>query len=128
MHGDDLGFLAAGWPLNKNRCQKGSCSCSSPSLNGSVGFEFRCYVGFASTCQRTEMLAEIAAIRVVLIKVRGARSEEHTSELQSRGHLVCRLLHEKKKWIGKAPLLYYCIAGDHVLSVASCSIVWISLV
>src|SRR5690625_7046357 len=26
----------------------------------------------------------------------GTRSEEHTSELQSRGHLVCRLLLEKK--------------------------------
>src|SRR5439155_22061671 len=25
------------------------------------------------------------------------RSEEHTSELQSRGHLVCRLLLDKKK-------------------------------
>src|SRR5439155_2666294 len=29
------------------------------------------------------------------------RSEEHTSELQSRGHLVCRLLLEKKKNIEK---------------------------
>src|SRR5215813_14878218 len=27
----------------------------------------------------------------------GVRSEEHTSELQSRPHLVCRLLLEKKK-------------------------------
>src|SRR5690625_5846541 len=27
------------------------------------------------------------------------RSEEHTSELQSRGHLVCRLMLEKKKVI-----------------------------
>src|SRR5690625_6352894 len=27
---------------------------------------------------------------------RSMRSEEHTSELQSRGHLVCRLLLEKK--------------------------------
>src|SRR5439155_9837416 len=27
------------------------------------------------------------------------RSEEHTSELQSRGHLVCRLLLEKKKYL-----------------------------
>src|SRR5439155_21930886 len=27
------------------------------------------------------------------------RSEEHTSELQSRGHLVCRLLLEKKKYV-----------------------------
>src|SRR5215510_16266770 len=28
--------------------------------------------------------------------IAGRRSEEHTSELQSRGHLVCRLLLEKK--------------------------------
>src|SRR5690625_4182513 len=34
-------------------------------------------------CSNTPVLAE--------------RSEEHTSELQSRGHLVCRLLLEKKK-------------------------------
>src|SRR2546422_6604554 len=31
-------------------------------------------------------------------RVSGARSEEHTSELQSRLHLVCRLLLEKKKY------------------------------
>src|SRR5690625_5483790 len=31
------------------------------------------------------------------IRPRVRRSEEHTSELQSRGHLVCRLLLEKKK-------------------------------
>src|SRR5690625_5641124 len=30
-------------------------------------------------------------------KIKLPRSEEHTSELQSRGHLVCRLLLEKKK-------------------------------
>src|SRR2546429_6905449 len=30
------------------------------------------------------------------------RSEEHTSELQSRLHLVCRLLLEKKKKINKS--------------------------
>src|SRR5690625_6060951 len=33
---------------------------------------------------------------VVLTDENGLRSEEHTSELQSRGHLVCRLLLEKK--------------------------------
>src|SRR6266498_4344430 len=38
------------------------------------------------------------ALRVpVAAKVRLPRSEEHTSELQSRPHLVCRLLLEKKK-------------------------------
>src|SRR2546422_5140794 len=30
-------------------------------------------------------------------EITGPRSEEHTSELQSRLHLVCRLLLEKKK-------------------------------
>src|SRR5690625_7039987 len=32
-----------------------------------------------------------------LLLIGWLRSEEHTSELQSRGHLVCRLLLEKKK-------------------------------
>src|SRR5947199_8972212 len=32
------------------------------------------------------------------------RSEEHTSELQSLRHLVCRLLLEKKKLIPKSPV------------------------
>src|SRR5690625_5549491 len=32
-----------------------------------------------------------------LLEYTNHRSEEHTSELQSRGHLVCRLLLEKKK-------------------------------
>src|SRR5258708_15536239 len=31
------------------------------------------------------------------VAIRGWRSEEHTSELQSPDHLVCRLLLEKKK-------------------------------
>src|SRR3712207_8746228 len=31
------------------------------------------------------------------VRVRQARSEEHTSELQSRQYLVCRLLLEKKQ-------------------------------
>src|SRR5207244_6132585 len=43
----------------------------------------------------------IAALRQgavgVLVVVDGQRSEEHTSELQSPDHLVCRLLLEKKK-------------------------------
>src|SRR5690625_2476785 len=41
------------------------------------------------------ILVEQADIAAYLL--RGVRSEEHTSELQSRGHLVCRLLLEKKK-------------------------------
>src|SRR2546429_287929 len=37
------------------------------------------------------------------------RSEEHTSELQSRLHLVCRLLLEKKKNITATTFLLYTI-------------------
>src|SRR5205809_4376626 len=39
------------------------------------------------------------------------RSEEHTSELQSRLHLVCRLLLEKKK---HKPLIVYPATRHHV--------------
>src|SRR2546422_1334210 len=45
----------------------------------------------------------------------GVRSEEHTSELQSRLHLVCRLLLEKKKKDTQKSLidsLAICIASE----------------
>src|SRR3989449_6554783 len=46
-----------------------------------------------------EIRAHLAQPEITLhvARRRGARSEEHTSELQSRLHLVCRLLLEKKK-------------------------------
>src|SRR5947209_16297457 len=44
-----------------------------------------------------------------------SRSEEHTSELQSRQYLVCRLLLEKKKFI--FPVLSLVPATDGVRSV-----------
>src|SRR2546422_3164616 len=39
----------------------------------------------------------IRAAKNMTSEARNTRSEEHTSELQSRLHLVCRLLLEKKK-------------------------------
>src|SRR3712207_7533271 len=52
-----------------------------------------------ATAQR---LAERGARAVLLSRdpTRGERSEEHTSELQSRQYLVCRLLLEKKNSSG----------------------------
>src|SRR2546429_4311073 len=38
----------------------------------------------------------VGVLENLLNPIRDARSEEHTSELQSRLHLVCRLLLEKK--------------------------------
>src|SRR3989442_11083046 len=51
------------------------------------------------TCARTRRRAgdEPTIDSTVLILGETGRSEEHTSELQSRPHLVCRLLLEKKK-------------------------------
>src|SRR5437870_690571 len=43
----------------------------------------------------SDNLDRVAASADQILEV--LRSEEHTSELQSRGHLVCRLLLEKKK-------------------------------
>src|SRR2546428_7117825 len=41
------------------------------------------------------------------------RSEEHTSELQSRSDIVCRLLLEKKKTKNKRPNCHACCSDDH---------------
>src|SRR5439155_26334031 len=61
---------------------------------GELGIDFREEVrADGEWCQRG--LAR--AGRIVLRALADHRSEEHTSELQSRGHLVCRLLLEKKK-------------------------------
>src|SRR3712207_9367038 len=45
-----------------------------------------------------DVLTEVAdAADLLVVWSRGRRSEEHTSELQSRQYLVCRLLLEKKE-------------------------------
>src|SRR5689334_23776056 len=44
-----------------------------------------------------EVAIEPAGQVIIEAAVRANRSEEHTSELQSQFHLVCRLLLEKKK-------------------------------
>src|SRR2546422_2881776 len=55
-------------------------------------------VNGAPTRNRAEFREALAKVRHGDIDAAGPeRSEEHTSELQSRLHLVCRLLLEKKK-------------------------------
>src|SRR5690625_4656188 len=57
-------------------------------------------IGFFRTIFASTMGVSVAAgatIFLFLFHPSLGRSEEHTSELQSRGHLVCRLLLEKKK-------------------------------
>src|SRR3989442_11309889 len=53
--------------------------------------------GIASRSCSTRSSLTCVAGDISPISSRKNRSEEHTSELQSRPHLVCRLLLEKKK-------------------------------
>src|SRR5690554_7347424 len=53
-----------------------------------------------------EALSTVAPVQAVRSSSRADRSEEHTSELQSRPHLVCRLLLEKKKSYCSAKRLF----------------------
>src|SRR5262245_23325414 len=50
--------------------------------------------GLAATVETLDLADSAGAEDLVLVLI---RSEEHTSELQSLRHLVCRLLLEKKK-------------------------------
>src|SRR2546422_2165467 len=56
---------------------------------------------------RLRVLQTLRPGSLVNAEVRADRSEEHTSELQSRLHLVCRLLLEKKKTRDTAVLMSY---------------------
>src|SRR3712207_8145354 len=52
-------------------------------------------LGLARAAEREDVVLHLD--RDVVLGQAGERSEEHTSELQSRQYLVCRLLLEKKK-------------------------------
>src|SRR3712207_8120658 len=56
-----------------------------------------CRPGSGPARRRTPACASSRRSRLIIGIVVAPRSEEHTSELQSRQYLVCRLLLEKKK-------------------------------
>src|SRR3712207_7507131 len=72
---------------------------------------FRSMLLCAAPAARAQVLDQVPSDALVVLKIKnldqtnqkvakfakGLRSEEHTSELQSRQYLVCRLLLEKKK-------------------------------
>src|SRR3989442_11152164 len=61
----------------------------------------------------TTLLGNLKAILQAGALLRVVRSEEHTSELQSRPHLVCRLLLEKKKKESSDPIVAQCGEEGH---------------
>src|SRR3712207_7144921 len=74
--------------------------------------------GFASTVPTRRRIDRIAAaVTCAKINSRGSRqtsrSEEHTSELQSRQYLVCRLLLEKKTSNANISYTVFCFNNKH---------------
>src|SRR5690625_6377708 len=67
-----------------------ACNLGGPSCNGCGVYGVWFPAAIADAYYTKRLTAGLSAIK------KNQRSEEHTSELQSRGHLVCRLLLEKK--------------------------------
>src|SRR5690625_6456825 len=90
--------------LNDNAIPSNDIPVSTPSnidksdqqWSSGDGAEFR----YSATQTVTVYSEHVAQVRSVMSELsalgKQGRSEEHTSELQSRGQLVCRLLLEKK--------------------------------
>src|SRR5690625_4246064 len=73
-----------------------------PYTNGTLLNEEGDYVLKATIADLANNVTERTIVFTIdktapVIRFENERSEEHTSELQSRGHLVCRLLLEKTK-------------------------------
>src|SRR3712207_8498767 len=68
-------------------------------------------VGYLATMSSHRVSSDAALVRHGAAQAVVRRSEEHTSELQSRQYLVCRLLLEKKKNI-----------TAHIYSSTSCTV------
>src|SRR5437870_8388629 len=64
---------------------------------------FRSFLRNACNAARKSGVVRLTAFTSAPSRI-PSRSEEHTSELQSRGHLVCRLLLEKKNTSGSQPV------------------------
>src|SRR3712207_7670064 len=69
----------------------------TPLLPRSVGFRPVFFPPERCLRHRSIHAQPLPVDALQLLKLLDARSEEHTSELQSRQYLVCRLLLEKKK-------------------------------
>src|SRR5687768_18139348 len=91
-------ILASTWGCNQTACiddpkfraEFQNCmTFASMIARGEYGLE-----GFDSE-QESKLIGSLEALTKHKSKIK-LRSEEHTSELQSRLHLVCRLLLEKK--------------------------------
>src|SRR3989442_8308288 len=80
-------------PIYRGSCRRSFC-CVMLRAGSSCNQALLCRAGFHTMVARH---AHHFGHNWQNAELRANRSEEHTSELQSRPHLVCRLLLEKKK-------------------------------
>src|SRR5262245_42437115 len=85
--------LAQRWDELSERTMRGYQAF--PELKGAIAENYQ--QGRFEGHDRAPQAADFAFIERVKVARQASRSEEHTSELQSLRHLVCRLLLEKKK-------------------------------
>src|SRR3712207_8053233 len=72
-------------------------SCVEVLMEGLRHLEYRGYDSAGLAVQASSGIEAVKEVGPLENLVGALRSEEHTSELQSRQYLVCRLLLEKKK-------------------------------
>src|SRR5690349_22822314 len=79
------------WWFHRAEWKISPSNLSIPSMSGIAGSVS------GPTAETTKFAVKVPADVLTCHRTSCARSEEHTSELQSRRDLVCRLLLEKKK-------------------------------
>src|SRR5437879_7903369 len=82
------------WNLELRRCAIGSCQAGRHPVDAAQRGTTQ---GVAARAKRVAARPGHAGALSIAVREVRARSEEHTSELQSPMYLVCRLLLEKKK-------------------------------
>src|SRR2546422_8531912 len=90
-----------------NGCQlAGLIACVAPAMNRSTTATFTNTMTLLTLADSLMPMTSSVVMIAMMITAGRLRSGEHTSELQSRLHLVCRLLLEKKKKIAHRKTSY----------------------
>src|SRR5690625_5091458 len=94
-------FFYGGWPFITGGIEE--LKDKNPGMMTLIGLAILVAYGYSSLTvfgwEGQDFFWELATLIDIMLLghwIEMRRSEEHTSELQSRGHLVCRLLREKK--------------------------------
>src|SRR5690625_3421527 len=95
---DDIEVVASFYPLQFVAQEVGGSEISVTNLtpSGAEPHDLELTTRNVLTLEEADVVMTLSGFQPALDDALSERSEEHTSELQSRGHLVCRLVLEKK--------------------------------